>query len=557
MESVLKPTDIPTPPHAALRVIQACSDDKVDAGKLATLIGGDPVLTAELLRVVNSAFYTLSREVRSIAQAVTIIGQRALRNLVLCISVRDTLRDNAAENMDMASFMDDMLRRAVCARMLGEEHGMDAQECFTAGILQDFGILVMFKQQPNSSASWDDFRHADPDARYKLEQSAFGITHDEVGLQVARGWGLPEDLATVMAYHHHAENGHDIDSEMKPLCKVAECADWMASTFTAQNKASVVTACRERLRKHFNIDSGQTESLLLRSSDAVNEAASAMGMAIKENISFESVMQEANRKLAEENLSYQELVWKLEQTITERDQLAAEIQEDLELAREIQQGLLPKQTGNEFPVCAINLPAREVSGDFFDFFPLPGGRLYFNIADVSGKGMNAAILMAKTSSLFRCLGKAIHSPAKLLSMINTELVETSIRGRFVTMIAGVYDPKARQVVLVNAGHLPVIHLKQDGQHAFLQTDDSPLGITDGLEFTEITINLGQDQLMMYTDGVTECHNRGRTTLTDEALVKLFGQLMKSDNDNIEANLLKLLGLQKDSLTDDLSILVIR
>lgn len=557
MASVIKPTDIPTPPHAALRVIQACADDKVDANRLSGLIGGDPVLTAELLRVVNSAFYSLGREVRSIAQAVTIIGQRALRNLVLCISVRDTLRDQASQNMDMADFMDDMLRRAVCARILGEENGLDAQECFTAGILQDFGILVMFKQQPDSNASWNDFRHADPDARYVLEQEAFGTTHDQVGLMVARSWGLPDDLTTVMAYHHHTENGDDIDSDMRPLCKVAECADWMASTFTARNTTSVITTCREKLRAHFDIDSGQAESLLLRSSDAVNEAASAMGVALKENISFESVMQDANRKLAEENLSYQDLVWRLEQTIIERDQLAAELQGDLELAREIQQGLLPKQTNHDFPICAINLSAREVSGDFFDFFTLPDGKIYFNIADVSGKGMNAALLMAKTSSLFRCLGKAIHSPAKLLAMINTELVETSIRGRFVTLVAGVYDPKTRKAIVVNAGHLPIVHLKKNAEHVFIPALDSPLGISDGIIFKETTIELGTGKLVMYTDGVSECYNRGRTTLTDKALLQLFDQLTQTNACDMESELLKILKLQKDTLTDDLSILVIR
>lgn len=561
MDCVIKPTDIPTPPHAALRVIQACADEKVDATRLATLIGGDPVLTAELLRVVNSAFYSLRREVNSIAQAVTIIGQRALRNLVLCISVRDTLRDNASTHMDMGAFMDDMLRRAVCARMLGEDKGLDAQECFTAGILQDFGMLVMFKQQPDNAVSWDDFRHADPHERYELERKAFGTTHDEVGLLVARGWGLPEDLTTVMAYHHNYQDsegmGHEVDVKLIPLCKVAECADWMASTFTAYNKATAIRACREHLRKHFDIDPGQAESLLLRSSDAINEAASAMGVAIQEAISFDNVMQEANRKLAEENLSYQELVWKLEQTIDERDRLAAEIQKDLEIAREIQQALLPVSMGDDAAICAINLAAKEVSGDFFDYFPLADGRIFFNLADVSGKGMNAALLMAKTSSLFRCLGKAIHSPAKLLSMINTELVETATRGRFVTMVAGIFDPKTRQVTLVNAGHQPVVQLRENGLYDLIAADDSPLGITADAGFSEQTIELGNGNLFMYTDGLSECYNRGRTTISNDVLVKLFKQLIADKGDDIESKLLTLLSLDKDALTDDLSILLIR
>lgn len=556
MHSTLKPTDIPTPPQAALRIMQACSDENVDARRIAAIIGNDPVLTAELLRIVNSAFYSIKRDVRSIPQAVAIIGQRALRNMVLCITVRDSLRHSEPHGIDMGNFMDDMLRRAVCARLLGEDKGLDAQECFTAGILQDFGLLVMFKQQPVTAGEWQQLRRANPALRQQLEHELFGTTHDAVGLMIGRGWGLPDELTTVMACHHAADHV-EIERGLLPACHVAECADWMAASFTAENTATTLAGCRERLRRYFDLDSGQVESLLLRCDDAVNEAASALGMRVHEPISFEQVMHQANRKLAEDNLGYQELVWKLEQTIAERDRLAAEIQDDLALAREIQQGLLPEMPAGDFPLCAVNLPAREVSGDFYDYFTLPDGRICFNIADVSGKGMNAALLMARTSSLFRCLGKAIHSPTTLLSMINQELFETAIRGRFVTMIAGIYDPASRQAQVVNAGHLPIIRLGADGSHALYPANASPLGITAEAVFEAITIPVADSGLFMYTDGLSECHDRGRSRLDNTQLIKLFRHIGKLEATAIQAALLDTLGLSADTLSDDLSILLIR
>ena len=81
---------------------------------------------------------------------------------------------------------------------------------------------------------------------------------------------------------------------------------------------------------------------------------------------------------------------------------------ELDLAREIQRNLLPEQPAADFPVHGLNLSALEVSGDFYDFFTLADGRIAWGLGDVSGKGMNAAMLMAKTSSLFRCLGKTVH-----------------------------------------------------------------------------------------------------------------------------------------------------
>ena len=81
-----------------------------------------------------------------------------------------------------------------------------------------------------------------------------------------------------------------------------------------------------------------------------------------------------------------------------------------------------------------------MSGDFYDFFELADGRIYFGLGDVSGKGMDAALLMSKTASLFRCLGKTIHEPNILLATINRELCETAIHGMFVTMVCGLLDP---------------------------------------------------------------------------------------------------------------------
>src|SRR5690606_3415974 len=143
--------------------------------------------------------------------------------------------------------------------------------------------------------------------------------------------------------------------------------------------------------------------------------------------------------------SFQEMNWQLEQILRERDRVAAELARELELAREGQRSLLPAEGGETRGVVGLNLSAREASGDFYDFYRLHTGQVAFCIADVSGKGMNAAMLMAKSSSLYRCLGKSILDPSRLLAMLNREILETSIRGMFVTMSAGIFDPESRRV----------------------------------------------------------------------------------------------------------------
>jgi sigma-B regulation protein RsbU (phosphoserine phosphatase) len=183
------------------------------------------------------------------------------------------------------------------------------------------------------------------------------------------------------------------------------------------------------------------------------------------------------------------------------------VNRELELATEMQRSLLPATRPAPFPVCGINLPAYEMSGDFYDFFELGDGRIYFSLGDVSGKGMDAALLMSKTASLFRCLGKTLHEPHVLLATINRELCETAIHGMFVTMACGLLDLATGEVQLANAGHEPPLLHARDGSFTPIPASAPPLGILplaaadDGIR--KETLNLDGGTLYIFTDGVTE------------------------------------------------------
>ncbi|MGH6891433.1 MAG: PP2C family protein-serine/threonine phosphatase, partial [Dongiaceae bacterium] len=122
------------------------------------------------------------------------------------------------------------------------------------------------------------------------------------------------------------------------------------------------------------------------------------------------------------------------------DRLVAQerLQREVELAADIQRHLLPDEGDTGSPICGLVRPIQEVSGDFYDHFKLPDGTIAFAIGDVSGKGLNASLLMSQTASLFRCLGKTVRDPARLMSILNREICETVSRGMFVTMISGLY-----------------------------------------------------------------------------------------------------------------------
>lgn len=233
---------------------------------------------------------------------------------------------------------------------------------------------------------------------------------------------------------------------------------------------------------------------------------------------------------------------------------------ELELAAEIQRDLLPQASTRDFPIHGINIPARSVSGDFFDIITLPDGRIWFNVADVSGKGMNAALLMAKTSSLFRCLAKSAENPGQLLSAINNELCETNSHGMFVTMVGGLFDPAIGMVRLANAGHEPpLLFDARTERFTAVPADAPPLGIApdiagaDGFPVREIYLAGGT--LYVFTDGLTEATTFGGGMLGIDGVRALIRDHADQSPDLRLKNIAGAVKLPGQSLRDDLTLLV--
>ena len=124
------------------------------------------------------------------------------------------------------------------------------------------------------------------------------------------------------------------------------------------------------------------------------------------------------------------------------------MQKEIEIVGDIQKTLLSQNKKDPFPIAGINIPAKIVSGDFYNFSELTKGRFGFGVADVSGKGIKSSLLMSKASSLYRCLSKTIFSSAELLKILNDEICETASRGMFVTMVIGIYDSNKKRITFI-------------------------------------------------------------------------------------------------------------
>ncbi len=552
----LKPTQLPSPPQGALQVMHACTQKNCDAQLLSQLVVKDPVLTVELLRITNSAYFGFAEGISSVAHAITIIGQHALRNMALCIAMKEAFGPEQLPAFPVVEFWEGSLRRAVCARQLAELVSIDGDIGFTTGLLQDFGLLVLFYLHQNRISEWPQLAQLGPKERCALELQLFGTTHDRVGQIVANNWQLPDELRIAIG-HHHDQPPEDAPELAKKTCRLARCADLMAAVFTDENTREAIRRCREVLAEEHGIDTVQADKLLDNVSGQIHGAASAFGIEVGEQPSFDDLIHKANLRLAEDNLTFQEMTLHLEHALDERDRKAAALNRELGLAREVQRSLLPSEKANQYGLVGVNVAAKEVSGDFYDFFTLRTGKVAFCIADVAGKGMNAAMLMAKTSSLFHCLGKSIHDPAKLLAMLNNEIVETSIRGMFVTMIAGIFDPVSREVVMSNAGHQPAVKMHGVMLAGEYPATAPPLGIVPQMEFTSTRFKLGKSNtLYLFTDGLTEAKISATERLERGGVLKL---LCKYDEKTPTERLQRIVGEVRkgqSEIVDDITILLI-
>jgi phosphoserine phosphatase RsbU/P len=181
---------------------------------------------------------------------------------------------------------------------------------------------------------------------------------------------------------------------------------------------------------------------------------------------------------------------------------------DAEEARAIQRALLPKSSPYlpGFVISGHSVPARAVGGDWYDFIPFSDGRWGLVLADVSGKGTAAALLMSATRGVFRSLAEACCSPGEVLTRLNQLLVNDFPAGKFVTMVYAVLDPARRNVVFANAGHLQPLFIDHEGEHFIDVERGLPLGLSSG-DYSEAQIQLPEgSRLIFYSDGITEAVN---------------------------------------------------
>lgn len=199
-----------TLPDIWFRMQDVLQDPRHDGKMLADLIVYDHALTAKLLKVVNSSYFGFARRVDRLSQAIAIIGERELTNLVMSMSVTQALDSLTASYPEIDDFWMHSVCCALMARQLARMNNiLHPERLFIAGLLHDMGKLVIYQKVPEVGKSIYGSDNDGLPPSIELEQTLLGFTHAEVGAALARSWNLPESLASSIQYHHSPDDAPD------------------------------------------------------------------------------------------------------------------------------------------------------------------------------------------------------------------------------------------------------------------------------------------------------------------------------------------------------------
>ena len=212
-------------PEVCIRVNEMLDDPSVTAADLGQVISQDTSLTARLLKIVNSSYYGFQAKIETVSRAVTVVGLRELRGLVIAASAVETFSNVSDEVLNKVRFWRHSLYCGVIARLLAEQcHVLHSERLFVAGLLHDIGKLIIAQRFPTETRMIALEADSAKRSEFEVEHDFLGFDHAEVGGELMHAWSMPETLFESVAYHH--------DPRQAKVGIMETCLVHMANVFT-------------------------------------------------------------------------------------------------------------------------------------------------------------------------------------------------------------------------------------------------------------------------------------------------------------------------------------
>jgi diguanylate cyclase (GGDEF)-like protein len=311
---------LPVPPAIVARVVQLAADPATEPLELARVISRDPVLSAEVIAASNSSFHAPRSKIGSVDHACTFLGLRAVRNIVLCLGVRQLVPASALGGLDLAAFWEASLRRAVVARSLGVRLGLgQPDELFAVGLCQDLGLLLAASRHPELGGRWQP--SAPIAQRLALEREVVEGGHPELGWRLFDSWSFPDELSLPVRHHHDPSAA---PPALRRRAEVAAAADALADVFSAADTKGALAGA-ERALATLGLSAAELPPIVDRMAVDLREAAALLRLQVGAQPTYQELAATACQGMFELNASYEELTRRLEAALAEKDRLAEEL----------------------------------------------------------------------------------------------------------------------------------------------------------------------------------------------------------------------------------------
>jgi len=218
---------LPTLPTVVMQLLKLVNDPESNAMDVKQILSRDQSLTIKVMKLVNSSFYGYAGKIKTLQQAVVILGFQTLKSITLSATVFNSFAGKGCPGFDRGAFWKHSIATGVAARLIAAEKGMrEVEEAFVAGIIHDIGKVALDEYAPEQFAKVIAHVHKNNVSMYEAEKAVIGASHAQIGRWLATRWGLPAELVDVIFYHHQPANAQ----KAPQLTAMVHLADHLART---------------------------------------------------------------------------------------------------------------------------------------------------------------------------------------------------------------------------------------------------------------------------------------------------------------------------------------
>jgi two-component system cell cycle response regulator len=308
LQCILESDELPTLPTVASKLITLTSKEDTTLADIGELVSQDISLSAKILKVSNSAFYSFPQQIGSIKQAVSILGMNAVRSLVLSFSFLTMKAGKVESRFNFEEFWQKSLASAVSAKLILENvKGANTDEIFVSGLLQNIGELILARSFP---LEYDRVLQAVEENQQDIlsaQEAVFGINHTLVGTEVAKRWGFPEVLLLPIQHHHHPDEYTGKNAAIRSTVRAVYLSDLLVNVLFSDKPELYHKQFRKEAGKLLGLTPENIQTILNQLHIKVKEAGNYFNLKIKTTKSVQEILQEANIKLSLINLDYDQM----------------------------------------------------------------------------------------------------------------------------------------------------------------------------------------------------------------------------------------------------------